>query len=241
MNFQKSINLANKLSNIVISRNQGSLAQYDASFYILEMLNIKSDFYSEFPIRDPNTLGISFFKHNYGLNVLINKNIENKNRKLFTQAHELAHVLLHEGILKSKNYFSDNNENISDYESNKLEAEANIFAAYILLPNIVLESQLLENFSYGKIKKISKVSKQTIKWRIVSLLQTYIEISNKHAEKIANEYISSYDDLENTTLIKFISISSPLSYRTVRHNNELNGNSRELRFKLLSDIENNIL
>lgn len=63
--------------------------------------------------------------------VTINANIPEIGRQRFALAHELGHWVLHRGRTQ---VFLCTNENLRDYRSSAEEAEANAFAAALLLP-----------------------------------------------------------------------------------------------------------
>lgn len=104
---------------------------------------------------------------------------DHPNRKRFTFAHELWHFFLHSRLLKEKNkvfidtdnsyaFFRLSNINVKD-EDKPLEAEANYFAAELLMPKNVI------NDAYNKIGNIEilsmifKVSKEAIENRLSNL------------------------------------------------------------------------
>ena len=76
-----------------------------------------------------------------GYKIRINRH-ESKNRQRFTAAHEVAHYLLH------RNLIGDGLSDTVLYRSrlsNKIEAQANGFAANLLMPRDLIEQQLREH------------------------------------------------------------------------------------------------
>jgi len=94
-----------------------------------------------------------------GYAIYVNKKHSDVRRR-FTTAHEIAHYVLHEdsigdGIVDDALYRSG--------LSNKLEVEANTFAANILMPLSLLTKQLEEGiFDINKLSEKFKVSSQAM-------------------------------------------------------------------------------
>ncbi len=66
--------------------------------------------------------------------ILINRNIVFRRRRRFTLAHEIAHFLLH----KNKPIFEDDKKNLMFSAASRTEVEANIFAAMLLMPPLLM-------------------------------------------------------------------------------------------------------
>lgn len=73
--------------------------------------------------------------------ILLNSKIENTRRFRFTFAHELGHFMCHR---KLKDKFEDSEITTNDYET-QIEREANIFAAWILMPANLLRQEFPDN------------------------------------------------------------------------------------------------
>ena len=69
--------------------------------------------------------------------ILLNVQTENKRRQRFTYAHELGHFMCHR-LLQDR--FEDNVETLNDFQS-EIEAEANVFASWLLMPTNVLREE----------------------------------------------------------------------------------------------------
>lgn len=73
----------------------------------------------------------ALFKHDLDQwSILYNPKIESSGRILFTKAHELGHYILHKSL---QDNFQCGNEDFLD-RNNSIEAEANKFASYLLMP-----------------------------------------------------------------------------------------------------------
>lgn len=112
----------------------------------------------------PDSFGFSLSEDDYGPAIGVNdaKDISVE-RKIFTIAHELAHILLH-----------SNSFNVKELgENEQEEKEANIFASYFLMPrksfmSIWKESRgLNSNERVFYVKRIFKVSYKTILYRLI--------------------------------------------------------------------------
>lgn len=94
--------------------------------------------------------------------IYLQKN-ENRNRRIFTLAHELGHFILHKGSEKLRvdkfNYSENSKEAIE-------ETEANYFAASLLVPKEKLEKILSEIGNISEIAGYFGVSELVIKNRI---------------------------------------------------------------------------
>ena len=108
----------------------------------------------------------------------------------FTKCHELGHFILgHEG-----NVFTELN---SGSES-RLETEANIFSAVILMPDIVLLSNIYyRKDPFSKILSDLVVSAEALIYRLRDLLRYYL----KSDYQIINQAISSYQQNYNKTIL----------------------------------------
>lgn len=91
-----------------------------------------------YPLGENADLGLVVKKDN---DIIIFTNTSFRlSREIFTLAHEIGHVIMH--LNDSISSFVDNNSSIyasSFNESNKLEEEANYFAACLLMPKDVIE------------------------------------------------------------------------------------------------------
>ena len=101
----------------------------------------------------------------------------------FTLCHELGHFLLkHEG-----GYFAESVEN----QDSQIEREANIFSAFILMPDIVLLSKVYYACqTFEEVQSSLEVSKEALTYRLIDLLREYhlgLEIEIRRA---VDEYIN---------------------------------------------------
>lgn len=110
-------------------------------------------------------------------------------KRNFTLCHELGHFILkHEG-----SYFTESVDN----QESALEREANIFSAFILMPDIVLLSKIYYSCdTFQKIKEDLEVSKQAFYFRLIDLLRLY-EVDTELAIKQA---VEEYLDGQNASL-----------------------------------------
>jgi hypothetical protein len=110
-------------------------------------------------------------------------------KRNFTLCHELGHFILkHEG-----SYFTESVDN----QESALEREANIFSAFILMPDIVLLSKIYYSCdTFQKIKEDLEVSKQALYFRLIDLLRLY-EVDTELAIKQA---VEEYLDGQNASL-----------------------------------------
>lgn len=110
----------------------------------------------------------------------------------FTLCHELGHYLLkHEGA-----YFAE----LIDNQDSKIEREANIFSAFILMPDIVLLSKIYYAcHSFVEVQTSLEVSKEALAYRLIDLLREYHLGLEAEIRRAVDEYI----DGQNTTIHHF--------------------------------------
>lgn len=107
----------------------------------------------------------------------------------FTLCHELGHYLLkHEG-----GYFAE----LVDNQDSKIEREANIFSAFILMPDIVLLSKIYYAcHSFAEVQASLEVSKEALAYRLIDLLREYRLGLESEIRRAVAEYI----DGNNTSI-----------------------------------------
>lgn len=80
----------------------------------------------------------------------------NEHRQNFTIAHELGHIALHssivENLLSIEDRESDKNTIIGKSTYGRMEYQANIFASYLLMPNIPFYSEVAKLFDEYRIR-----------------------------------------------------------------------------------------
>ena len=135
----------------------------------------------------------------FGLSLIDNKsdkvivvNTWNKisvERRKFTVAHELGHILLHENSYQ---------ENITD-ENPQEEQEANRFASYFLMPKKMFIEEWLKYDNYSFVDKVIKikqtfgVSYQVVLYRLYDILKAtgndnYFNVWNTFRNEYKNKY-----------------------------------------------------
>ena len=91
-----------------------NLIDYNVKNLFPDIFKGLSATYLEFPFKTKLVLGHTM-KDQLGLSVMINKNINDESRKLFTQAHELGHIVMHQGFLSSSSLDFENDVNEKNY------------------------------------------------------------------------------------------------------------------------------
>lgn len=106
--------------------------------------------------------------------IMINSSIEPKTRKLFTAAHEIAHVVLH--IItgkKSESKCTSKDLNTNENNNKTSEYEANRFASALLMPSHLIQDDIkYNNLSWQLISNITnkcQTSLEATARRVVSL------------------------------------------------------------------------
>lgn len=86
----------------------------------------------------------------------------------FSIAHELGHYFLHRG---AKNIFSCSESNMHDWNNNNIEAEANLFAANILMPyHIFKESIKLKDYNIKLVANLSNEFSTSISATLIRII-----------------------------------------------------------------------
>ncbi len=177
-----------------------SLAQYDASPFLISWIE-EYGLYMEYPFRQGCILGHSW-TDNLGTSTMVNSLIKDPQRKIFTQAHELGHQILHATLLR-------NNPPVDLLPSgirtpaNGVEAEANRFAAHLLLPDDVLNADMREGNSRHYMKYQHHISYETLGYRIEDFLEENAKLSDEQAAFLSRSFMNSQPRSKNEPLYKF--------------------------------------
>jgi len=127
------------------------------------------------------------------LGVSISYEAENPiTKQNFTLCHELGHFLLkHEG-----GYFAES----VDSKDSQIEREANIFSAFILMPDIVLLSKIYYAcHTFEEVQISLGVSKEALSYRLIDLLREYHLGLEAEIRRAVDEYIGG----QNTSIHHF--------------------------------------
>lgn len=191
------------LSSVELGR-LNNLTEYNVSIYMITWINELSN-YLEFPFRKNDGILGHTLKDDLGITTTINENIEDCNQKIFTQAHELGHLIIHDNILNGKGKI-DCEKSIFGKDINTVEQEANWFAANLLLPRRVLYSHIMEEHTVFEIKRCASVSKETILYRINNILKKIFWLDKKECDFIIQQYSSCFHhyEVKNSVLYKFL-------------------------------------
>lgn len=158
-----------------------------------------------------NTSGITI-KDRLGVSISYNKQ-HHLNRQNFTKCHELGHIILeHEG-----NVFASTDGE----EDTTKEQEANLFAACILIPDIILVRKILrDSKTFQDLAKELEVSAQALKYRLDNFLDHNTKYHYNKCQDIVNNYqtrksfeiVDIIAELEDKIETEFDSINpSPLT------------------------------
>ena len=124
---------------------------------LVSKLGIKL-FYFDFKYN--KAFGASVAAEDGGPAIILNSSIASTERKIFTLAHELGHILLHKDTFKSSETMEEKNSNE--------ERDANIFAGELLCPQKAVFEKVKDTHGFSfidavlKIKQMYKVSYGTV-------------------------------------------------------------------------------
>ncbi|MEC3674724.1 ImmA/IrrE family metallo-endopeptidase [Bacillus velezensis] len=125
-----------------------------------------------------------FYVDEYEKTIVYNSN-QPSERRNFTLGHELGHYFIHSEM---QSQFSDRTKDLVDNSIKPFEIQANVFASYTLLPKYILEWMLYSQYSFYRIKKVVKISKEALFWRLVNHFIEVYNFSSKEAILITEEY-----------------------------------------------------
>ncbi|MCY8121826.1 ImmA/IrrE family metallo-endopeptidase [Bacillus spizizenii] len=126
-----------------------------------------------------------FHVDEYEKTIVFNSN-QPVERRNFTLGHELGHYFIHSEM---QSQFTDRTKDLVDNSIKPFEIQANVFASYTLLPKDVLEEMLNAKYSFHRIKKVVKISKEALFWRLVNHLIEVYDFSSREANLITNDYL----------------------------------------------------
>jgi len=145
----------------------------DIDYLVKEAINNSSDgdhlTFEEQMFDNPNFQGMFRKRGPADYVAILNANIRSRGRRNFTKAHELFHFLGHRKI---SDEFICGLKDLSDYDENQLEAEANAFASQMLLPPDLIRPHLDSDFVYDNVKELSEnlsASVAAVAYKMLSL------------------------------------------------------------------------
>jgi len=101
--------------------------------------------YREEPFQAKHICGISIGDQQ-AAQIVVNSNILNPKRRLFTSAHEIGHVILHIQRGKKSNFqCTDADIRETENQEKSLEIEANKFASALLMPKKLIQEKVNKN------------------------------------------------------------------------------------------------
>ncbi len=132
-------------------------------------------------------LGI-IVKDELGITIGINKRFPQ--RKTFSTAHEVGHLVM-DLPNYNKSTFSDDLSSL-DYHTKNLQIEirANVFASYLICPENVLNYYFREGASFYEIANCLRMSYESLKWRIVDYIKTHYSFYYNQILKLVEDFIT---------------------------------------------------
>lgn len=143
-----------------VVRERLGVSQIDPILDLCELVSKMGIKFFHFDFNYGKTYGASVAASDGGPAIILNSSIASVERKIFTIAHELGHILLHKESFKS----SETMEQKNSAEEN----EANLFAGELLCPQDVVFEKVKETHGFSfidtvmKIKQIYRVSYGTV-------------------------------------------------------------------------------
>ncbi|MEP1939481.1 MAG: ImmA/IrrE family metallo-endopeptidase [Balneola sp.] len=105
--------------------------------------------------------------------ISVNAGIEENGKKRFIQAHELGHFLLHKN---KRNYFLCTSKDFNDwFTRSNIEAQANQFAANLLMPEQPFKEAFKDAFNLNEVLKV----KDKFDTTFTSTIRRYIDVGSK--------------------------------------------------------------
>lgn len=129
----------------------------DLDLLVYEVINHSSDgdklTFEEASFEDLGFQGMFRKRADQDYVAILNSNIRSDGRKNFTKAHELFHFLGHR---KFSDKIICGLTSLSDYDEDKLEAEANSFASQLLLPPDKIRPYSDLDFTYDNVRDLAE-------------------------------------------------------------------------------------
>jgi Zn-dependent peptidase ImmA (M78 family) len=145
--------------------------------------------------------------------IVVNKNIQNPGRKLFTGAHEIGHVILH--IQNNiKNSFECTTDDIFSSKKSThraLENEANRFASALLMPSSLIKPQV----------KINDITWSLV-FELAHMCGTSIEATARRLITLSGEYYALIIHKDKNMWTPIKSSSFPFYIESFQFNTSLN-------------------
>ncbi len=159
-----------KIANLIIQKEHIISFPIDIDAIARKYANIK---YIDIPFDFD---GVTLKERKKQPQIIINKS-RNIERQRFTLAHELGHIIIpwHVGIILDKNIF--NEDHYEDHEYKDMEAEANHFAAEILLPTEFIIDCITKDFNTNTTE-IGHFIENLAKKAQTSLIATTLKVFN---------------------------------------------------------------
>lgn len=201
------------------------LVEYNANLWLRKIIEELDVELMSSPFKNKNILGHSMIDE-LGASIMINDNIGDINRKNFTIAHEVGHHIMHKSTLKLGGLYDLEGDLDNDLNLRPLEAQANVYAASVLLPYDVLEAQIVTDYTIYDIRRSSGISVDAIRYRVIDFLYFYFHIDTASALLIIEEYKNchSKSQVHNSTLRDLIYSSTPITkkfYTTSKSNDSI--------------------
>lgn len=130
----------------------------------IDVINLCHTLGATFRLADMNEEGILHFIE--GTPTIFVKHNATNVKQRFTIAHQLGHLLLHSNDDNANIYFKD----LSYSVDNKMEQEANRFAANILIPEFEIINIIRVGYSKEKIANYFNVSIGLVDWQISDIV-----------------------------------------------------------------------
>lgn len=214
-----------------------NLIDYNVKNLFPDIFKGLSATYLEFPFKTKLVLGHTM-KDQLGLSVMINKNINDESRKLFTQAHELGHIVMHQGFLNSSSLDFEND--VNERNSDIREQQANWFAANLILPVQVAYAHIIEKHTAKQIRLFTGLSVQSTLFRLKNILKKVYWIQDESLiEQIVKQYSTCkhVDEVELSELYKIFSEGYKLPHLDSPNGKSLVTNSLELSSKYHQNLK----
>ena len=135
-----------------VVRERLGISQNDAILDICELISKLGVKFFHFDFNYSKTYGASVSANDGGPAIILNSSIPSVERKIFTIAHELGHILLHKDSFKSSETIEKKNS--------KEENEANLFAGELLCPQDVVFENVKDTRGFSFIDAVLRLKQQ---------------------------------------------------------------------------------
>lgn len=185
---------------------------------------------------------IKVFEHHFENNIILGTTTNNKRgisisyerdsfpaQQNFTKCHELGHLILkHRG----------ENFTLLPESDTQQEQEANLFSAFILIPDIILYHKIVnQGKNFSAVKNELQMSEIALKYRLINFLQIESKLSKTVAEKYEYEYQIDNNAKNLITILKKHEETILEQYKQIQADTYLKAKATIAKYNFITSVK----